>query len=176
MRTKALRDLTILTAASLLAACGGADDDAARHDAAAGDHTAACADAAEGAVTVVDPWVRSVADASAPSAAFMTICNGRDAAAKLVSVSASIAARTELHETERSADGVVKMSPIPSVDVPAAGAAALAPGGRHIMLFALEGPIAAGDEVGLKLTFEDGSSTNATAVARAPGEAAHGGH
>lgn len=96
---------------------------------------------------------------------------------------ASPAARSvTLHGSEETADGVVRMTDLPGgLPLPTDGAIEMAPGGLHVMLMGLDGPLAPGDAVPLTLRFESGPLELALPV-EVPGEApvaelghAHGG-
>ncbi|HSP52928.1 MAG TPA: copper chaperone PCu(A)C, partial [Cryobacterium sp.] len=63
------------------------------------------------------------------------------------------------HETVANDAGDMVMQEKPGgFVVPAGGSIELAPGGSHIMLMGLTGPLAAGDEATFTLTLDDGSS------------------
>ena len=53
-------------------------------------------------------------------------------------------------------DGVMKMSQVMSIDVPAGGTVELKPGGYHIMLFETANKYGPGDKIDLTLKFESG--------------------
>jgi len=64
---------------------------------------------------------------------------------------------TELH-THLNEGGVMKMRPVPAIEVKAKGEAVLQPGGMHVMMIDLKAPMKEGDVVPITLTFDDGSS------------------
>ncbi len=88
------------------------------------------------------------------SAAYLTIANRGNAGDRLVEVAFAGAARVELHESFVDEQGMAKMRPVDSVEVPPGGEARLAPGGLHVMLIGLERPLTAGDSVSVLLRFE----------------------
>jgi copper(I)-binding protein len=96
----------------------------------------------------------------------------------LTGVASPAAARAELHRTSME-EGVMRMRPVASIDLPSGKAVKLAPGGLHIMLFDLKQPLKPGDKVPLTLTIEraDFSSrsvfTVQAEVRTAAAEAAH---
>ena len=63
------------------------------------------------------------------------------------------ATTVELHET-RQEGGVMRMRPLPKVDVPAGGRIEMKPGGQHIMLLGLTRDLHPGDTVTVHLRFE----------------------
>jgi len=121
--------------------------------------------AAASTITVRDAWVREAAAGRAVTAAFMVLENKGDAVRALVRGAASVGDTLELHEMKRE-DGMMKMSPVPRIDVPARGETALRPGGLHLMIFGLKAPLAAGDSVRLTLTLDDGSTVRVMAPVR----------
>ena len=111
------------------------------------------------------------------SAAYLTLCNQSGEERALVAVTSSAANAVELHETTRDRDGVASMAPVDKILVSAGAAAELKPGGAHIMLMDLTGPIAPGDEVELTLQFETGSPMTIKAIAKdAAAAPSHHGH
>jgi hypothetical protein len=60
---------------------------------------------------------------------------------------------TEVHETKMEG-GVMKMSPVSKVEVPAGGKVEFKPGGYHIMLMELQRDLKEGETITITLTFE----------------------
>ena len=108
-------------------------------------------------VTVQDPYVRLAPPNAPATGAFMVIRNGGDKDVKVVSASNPASKVTELH-THLNEGGVMKMRPVPAIEVKAKGEAVLKPGGLHVMLIDLKAPMKEGDVVPITLTFDDGSS------------------
>lgn len=107
-------------------------------------------------ISIADGFVREVPPNQTISAAFMTLHNEDMSDHKLVSASSPAAKVVELH-THSNDNGVMKMRQIPEISVPAGGEAFLKPGGLHIMLIDLTGPLATNKPVPVTLKFEDGS-------------------
>ncbi len=93
------------------------------------------------------------AAAGANSAGYMTLRNTGRTADRLLSVQSDVAAAVELHKSEMK-DGMMTMSPVDGIDVPAGGEAQLKSGGLHIMFIGLKQPLKAGDKVQIKLRFQ----------------------
>jgi hypothetical protein len=108
-------------------------------------------------VTVQDPYVRLAPPNAPATAAFMVIRNTGDKDVKVVKADNPVSKVTELH-THLNEGGVMKMRPVPAIDVKAKGEAVLKPGGLHVMLIDLKAPMKEGDTVPLTLTFDDGST------------------
>lgn len=110
----------------------------------------ACNAAAQN-MQVKDAWVRGTVPAQKVTGAFMEISGTQ--AARLVSADSPLAAAVELH-TMSMKDGVMKMTQLEGIDVPAGRSVRLAPGGFHMMLMGLKQQMKPGEQVPLKLTFE----------------------
>ena len=122
-------------------------------------------------VTVQDPYVRLAPPNAPATGAFMVIRNGGDKDVKVVSASNPASKVTELH-THLNEGGVMKMRPVPAIEVKAKGEAVLKPGGLHVMLIDLKAPMKAGDVVPITLGFDDGSSKQVDAKVVRPTAAA----
>ena len=108
-------------------------------------------------VTVQDPYVRLAPPNAPATGAFMVIKNNGDKDVKVLKADNPASKVTELH-THINDGGVMKMRPVPAIDVKARGEAVLKPGGLHVMLIDLKAPMKEGDTVPLTLTFDDGST------------------
>jgi copper(I)-binding protein len=102
-------------------------------------------------VQVKDAWVRGTVPAQKATGAFMEISAKQ--AARLVGVESPVAAAVELH-TMSMQNGVMKMTQVDGVDVPAGKTVKLAPGGYHVMFMGLKQQMKPGARVPLTLTFE----------------------
>ena len=122
-------------------------------------------------VTVQDPYVRLAPPNAPATGAFMVIRNGGDKDVKVVSASNPASKVTELH-THLNEGGVMKMRPVPAIEVKAKGEAVLKPGGLHVMLIDLKAPMKEGDVVPITLSFDDGSSKQVDAKVVRPTAAA----
>ncbi len=130
--------------------------------------------AGEAAVMVHDAYVRAVPPGATVSAAFMTLHNPTGAPRAVVAAASPAATTVELH-THQHDGGVMRMRQVERIDVPAGGQTALAPGGYHVMLIGLTGPLAEGATVPLTLTLDDGTRVTVDAPVRAVAPAG-GGH
>jgi len=107
--------------------------------------------------TISAPFAREVPPGAPASASFMTIENHSNKALKIVSAESTVAKTVELH-THTNDNGVMRMRQVPFIEIPANGKTELKPGGLHIMLIGPHNPLKMGQEVKVKLNFEDGSS------------------
>jgi copper(I)-binding protein len=136
----------VLLAAMALAACGGSGG-------------------TTGGITVSDAWARPSPMMERAGAAYLVIQNNGAAEDRLLSVESDIAKTIELHETKESG-GMMEMSPVPNIPVPAGGRTELKPGGLHVMLIGLNRELKAGDKVQLALNFEKAGKIPVTAEVR----------
>lgn len=107
-----------------------------------------------GPIEVVHPWARATPPAAKVGGGYAEIRNDGSEPDRLVSVTAEVAGRVEVHEMGMK-DGVMTMRPVEGgVPVPANGTAALAPGGFHLMMLDLKRPLKAGESFAGTMTFE----------------------
>jgi copper(I)-binding protein len=108
-------------------------------------------------ISVQEPYVRLAPPNAPATGAFMVIKNGGDKDVKVVKADNPASKTTELH-THINDNGVMKMRPVPSIDIQAGGQAELKPGGLHVMMIGLKNALNEGDVVPITLTFDDGST------------------
>lgn len=116
-------------------------------------------------------WVRLPAVSGQPGAAYFTVQGGKQADT-LVAVAAPFALRAEMHESMKGDHGMMSMAPVKDIAVPAGGAVAFAPGGRHVMLFSVGPNVKPGDTVPLILSFASGKKIEAPAKVVGAGDPA----
>ena len=129
------------------------------------------------APSVSGAWARATPPGVSVGAAYLTITGG-STSDHLVGASTARASMVQLHTVEES-DGVAAMRQVEGVAVPAGKQVVLAPGGTHIMLMGLTGPLVSGETFPLDLRFEKaGVQTVQINVldAGAPGPAAPAAH
>ena len=128
--------------------------------------TAALAAPVQAAAPMIhDAWVRLPAVAGRPAAAYFTVM-GMGTADRLVEVSSPLATRTEMH-TMTMTGGVMKMTPIAGVDIPARGNVAFKPGGKRT-----QDAVKAGRPLPLALRFEKAGTVLVNAKTIAAGDPA----
>jgi copper(I)-binding protein len=109
------------------------------------------ASAQTGQVKIENAWARATPAGASTAAIYLTLV--APDADKLVSVSTPAARESDLH-TMSMENGVMKMRALTDgVDLPAGKAVTLKPGGMHIMLSALTGPLKEGENVPVTLNF-----------------------
>ena len=116
-------------------------------------------------VAVSDAWVRGTVPGQMATGAFMQLKSPTDAA--LVAAASPAARIVEIHEMKMDG-GVMKMSAIDRLALPAGKAVELKPGGYHVMLMDLKQPLKEGETVPVTLTFEDKAGKKTTVEVKAP--------
>ena len=120
-------------------------------------------------IRVADAWVRATTRSATPglatTAAYLTIVNTGRAADALVGVSSDAADAVDLHVT-RVENGVARMEPVTSLDLPPGGKLVFAPGGSHVMLTGLRADLPPGSEVVLRFRFARAGEVAVRAQAR----------
>jgi len=114
---------------------------------------AACGDDDEG-IAVEGAWARTSPRMANAGAVYLQVTSPEADRLVAASVDASVAARTEVHETTMGDDDVMTMREVAGIDLPAGEAVSLQPGGFHIMLLELAAPLETGDTFDVTLTFE----------------------
>lgn len=114
-----------------------------------------CSAAAAGPQIVQhDAWGRPSPKMAGAGAVYVVIENKGSQADRLIGAISPAAAKVEVHESYMEGD-VMKMRPVPAVDVPAGGTLELKPGSYHIMLIDLIKPLERGSHISATLKFEN---------------------
>ncbi len=131
---------------------------------------AACSAMAQ--VDITDAWVRATVQGQKATGAFMSLTAKK--ATRLVGVKTDAAALAEVHEMSMDKD-VMRMRPIPALELPAGKTVTLKPGSYHVMLMNLKEPLPVDSHVQLTLLFEDAAGVKSQqelhlmTTAKAPG-------
>jgi len=115
-------------------------------------------------VKIDDPWVRGTVKGQMATGAFMAITAGEPSV--LISVSSPVAGVVEIHSMKME-DGVMKMRPVPRLDLPAGTPVKLDPSGYHVMLMDLTHPLKTGEMVPIILKLEGKDKTVTTLEVKA---------
>ncbi|MFM8794988.1 MAG: copper chaperone PCu(A)C [Acidimicrobiales bacterium] len=156
----------VIAGGSALGACGsGSADDST-------DTTTAVVDG----LSLTSPWARTSAAGAMMGAAYLTITSPVDDALIGAKVDPSVAAMAEIHEVVPDDDAMssdstmamddhmstdttmameMKMQEVDRIEMPAGSAVELKPGGYHIMLMKLAGPLETGASIEITLVFEN---------------------
>jgi copper(I)-binding protein len=83
----------------------------------------------------------------------------------LVGISSDSFVITYIHES-KEVDGVVAMSMLHQIEIPAGGTLMMKPGGLHVMLMGATGSVLNGDVIPLRLEFANGESLAVDAMVK----------
>ena len=130
-----------------------------------------------GDLTIGHPWSRATLPGAKVAAGYLTVKNTGSTPDRLVSVTADIAGKGEIHEMTVK-DGVMNMRPLAGgIEIPAGGEVKLEPGSYHVMFMGLKAPAVEGVKFPGTLTFEKAGTVEVEfAVEKAGGEADHSAH
>ncbi|HTO64174.1 MAG TPA: copper chaperone PCu(A)C [Bradyrhizobium sp.] len=107
-----------------------------------------------GDLVISQPWSRATPGGAKVGGGYLTIENKGGAPDRLVAATADIAGKVEIHEMAVK-DGVMVMRPLEKgLAIEPGKTVKLAPGGYHVMLMDLKGPLKQGDKVPATLEFE----------------------
>lgn len=117
-------------------------------------------------LSVRDAWARP-ADSGATSAVYFTLANAGALADTLRGLSSDDAEATQMHVSTQHG-GMMHMSEITALPVPADDSVLFKPLGAHVMLLRVRKPLAAQDSVSVLLTFVSGRTLTVRAGVRQP--------
>jgi copper(I)-binding protein len=112
-----------------------------------------------------DGWLRQPPASINEAAVYVIIENHTPQSRSIVSGTAEIAEKVELHEMKME-KMMMRMNPVSKVDIPAKGKVSFNPNGFHIMLFGLKKRPVEGDTVTVTLKLDDGTMVPVTAMVR----------
>jgi copper(I)-binding protein len=142
--------------------------------------SASAAFAGEDMIMIAKPFARATAGRAKNGAAFLTVMNHGKRDDALIAVETAAANRPELHSHIHD-KGIMRMRQVEAINIPAGGSAELKPGGDHVMLMGLTGPLMTGEKLSLILVFKNAGKIAVevpigTVGAAAPADAGHAGH
>ena len=106
-----------------------------------------------GDLVIHHPWSRATPAGAKTASVYMMIHNKGDKPDRLIEVETAAADSAELHLMNMD-NGIMTMRHVESLDIPANGAAEMAPHGLHVMLIGLKKSFAEYDTFDMTLTFE----------------------
>ena len=107
-----------------------------------------------GDLVITQGWSRATPGGAKIGGGYLTIENKGSAADRLIGGSGDIAGKVEVHEMAVD-NGVMKMRPLDKgLTIEPGKTIKLAPGGYHLMMFDLKGPLKQGEKVPVTLEFE----------------------
>jgi copper(I)-binding protein len=128
-----------------------------------------------GDLVITQAWSRATPGGAKIAGGYLTIENKGAAPDRLIGGTGDVASKVEVHEMATK-DGVMTMRPLDKGLVIEPGKTVkLAPGGYHLMLMDLKGPLKQGDKVPLTLEFEKAGKVKLSLDVQAVGARAPGG-
>lgn len=168
---KTRRALVGTTVFTMLASCGGDPAPRAASPTQGGQTQETIVQAG---IAITPGFVRTPSKGAPATAGYLSLTASLDDT--LLKVSTEAASSVELH-TMTMQEGVMRMRPLPQIDLPAGQTVALAPGGLHLMIMQPDQSLVAAGTVEITLTFENaGDITVALPVQRTAGGDAHAHH
>lgn len=129
-----------------------------------------------GGLVIDGVWARATAASARAGAAYLTVINTGAVADRLVGAETDAAGRVDLH-THSVVDGIAMMRPVDGgIPLPPGDTVVLRPGGLHVMLMGLTGPLVQGEKFDLRLRFEHAPAVTVTVGIAAPGASEPAGH
>ncbi|CAH1653236.1 MULTISPECIES: copper chaperone PCu(A)C [unclassified Chelatococcus] len=136
---------------------------------AAGQSSAIAHEFKVGNLQIKHPWSRATPPGAKVAGGYFVIINTGDTADRLVSATADIAGRAEIHEMNEK-DGVMTMRELPGgVEIPAKGEVAFKPGSYHMMFLNLQKAPKQGEPFAGTLTFEKAGAVSVSYAVEAIG-------
>jgi copper(I)-binding protein len=115
---------------------------------------AAAEDVRVGDLVITGAWSRATPGGAKVAGGYLTIENKGAAPDRLLGGSADVAGKIEVHEMTMN-NGVMTMRPLEGgLTIEPGKTVKLAPGGYHLMMFDLHGPLKQGDKLPVTLDFE----------------------
>jgi copper(I)-binding protein len=134
-----------------------------------------------GDLVITQAWSRATPGGAKIGSGYLTIENKGSAPDRLISGSADVADKVQVHEMATT-NGVMTMRPLDNgLTIEPGKTVKLAPGGYHLMLFDLKTPLKQGDKVPVTLEFEKAGKVKLTldvqgVGAQGPAAGGAGGH
>jgi periplasmic copper chaperone A len=120
-------------------------------------------------LSVEKVWARALPPVVTTAAAYLRINNAGAGARTLTGASSEAAERVEIHAHDMSADGMMRMRHVKSVEVPSHGAVEFKPHGLHLMFINVKTAFEEGARIPLTLRFDGGQVlTTVVSVSRQP--------
>ncbi|MFP5469490.1 MAG: copper chaperone PCu(A)C [Alphaproteobacteria bacterium] len=120
-------------------------------------------DYSTGQLVIAHPWAPPTLGKQRIGVVYFTLRNQGPDTDRLLAVDLPDGGQASLHNSEMQ-DGVMRMRPIDAAVIPAGGDLSLQPGGMHVMLNGLPGPLIKGGRLRLILRFEKAGPVEAEAA------------
>ncbi len=124
-----------------------------------------------GGIHATAPWSRATGKLAHSAVVYVTLENTGNASDRLVAAATPVAGRAELH-THIHDGNVMRMRQVKSIEVGPHAKVRLQPGGLHVMLLDLKGPLKKGSHFPLTLRFEKAGAIKLDVAVMGPGASA----
>lgn len=118
-----------------------------------------------GKLSIGHPWAEPTSTGVAE--VYLSLLNMGDKADQLTGATASIARKSTLQELRADKQGT---GAVAAIDMPVNRGVSLRPGGNHIRLENLRGPLTAGDKFTLRLTFAEAPAVDVVVFVESHGQ------
>jgi copper(I)-binding protein len=118
-------------------------------------------------LAVTDAWARTTPPGVQMGAVYFKLHNATGKSDRLLKLRTSVAASAEVHRTE-IVEGMARMREVSVLHVAPGEKLEFAPGGLHVMLMGLKGPLKEGQVFALELVFEVAGPQKVTVTVRKP--------
>ena len=121
-----------------------------------------------GGIAVEHAWARATTAAAKTGAAYFTVVNKGSTSDRLISASSPASDKAQLHVTIED-HGVMRMRPMPDLEIKPGATVSLVPGQMHLMLIGLKAPLKLGETFAMTLTFEKAGPIEVQVKVEKPG-------
>jgi len=132
-------------------------------------------DYSAGQFVIAHPWAPPTLGRQRIGVVYFTVRNSGARADRLLGVDLPQGGQARIHISQMQ-EGVMRMRPVDAAVIPAGGELALQPGGMHVMLNGLPGPLIEGGRLKLVLRFETAGPVDVEAVIEKHPSASHQDH
>ena len=120
-------------------------------------------DYSAGQLVIAHPWAPPTLGKQRIGVVYFTLRNQGPDVDRLLAIDLPDGGQAQMHDSQMQ-DGVMRMRPADAALIPAGGELALQPGGMHVMLMDLPGPLIKGGRLRLILRFEKAGPVEAEAA------------
>lgn len=106
---------------------------------------------------ISNAWIKNLPPTIPVRAGYMTIHNSQTYTLSIISIRSDAFASVQIHRTIEK-DGMMRMEPVPSLEIKPDSTVQLVPGGLHLMMMKPTQPTNPGDTLTIVIEFDDGST------------------
>lgn len=106
---------------------------------------------------ISNAWIKNLPPTIPVRAGYMTIHNAQTHTLSIISIRSDAFASVQIHRSIEK-DGMMRMEPVPSLEIKPDSTVQLVPGGLHLMMMKPTQPTNPGDTLTIVIEFDDGST------------------